>query len=933
MRYFNVFTASVFFTLVFAVDLATASAQTTSSGTSQLPLTEPLEKYEMPPAAPGTYRLETSPRMISPYGVFISYQVNVDANHQNIVGDAANEPSIAVDRTNSNRIAIGWRQFDSYTSNFRQGGYGYTTDGGTTWTFPGVLQPGVFRSDPVLDSDETGTFFYNSLLETFCDNIWRSTNGGQAWTRLQPDGAAGGGDKQWFTIDRTNGTGHGFQYQAWSPAAACSSGLFNRSTDAGVTWQNPIGLPNSAHWGTLDVATNGYLFIGGGNGGSSFWCIRSTNAQIGTQTPTFDQTTTVNLGGGLAGGNVNPGGLTGQIFLAVDRSGGPTNNNIYMLASVRPPSYSNGTDVMIARSTNGGASFGPPVKINDDATTNKWHWFGTFSVAPNGRLDAVWYDTRNAANNTDSQLFYSYSTDAGLTWAPNVAVSQPFNPTEGWPNQNKIGDYITIVSDNTGGNVAYSATFNFNPSRGQHEQDVYYVRVAPSGSGTPTPTPTASPTATPTVTATATPIVTPTATPTATHTPTPTPTATATATATATVQPTATPSGTPPCTVGWSAGQAFPSVQVRSVGVYFWGGLGVRFYAMGGRSADTAGSDFTHPFEYTPFNNTWVTKTATYPDNQVNNMACGVLTVSGTQLIYCVGGSAAGAATATGRVFFYNPASDAITALTGADDWPGAQSTIVPGGFSVFNNKLYILGGFNINVASTNQIWQFDPTAAVGSKWLQRVNTPVGIMYAPTATIGNTIYVGGASDYQGGAVIDTTNSFSFNPTTNTIGSIAAIPRATGETRGLTFNGKMLVMGGGRVAPNPSNEVDAYDPVSNTWSVNVPVPAFMTARRNFATDTGPNGLINGTGIWLAGGYAPTSPTDSTEVFCSGLGPTPTPTPTATATATPIVTPTPTATTTATATATPTGTPSITPRPTPTARPEPTRRPRPTPAPRP
>ena len=79
---------------------------------------------------------------------------------------------------------------------------------------------------------------------------------------------------------------------------------------------------------------------------------------------------------------------------------------------------------------------------------------GTFSVAPNGRLDAVWYDTRNAANNTDSQLFYSFSTDAGVTWSPNVAVSNAFNPFEGYPNQSKIGDYITIVSDETGGNVA-----------------------------------------------------------------------------------------------------------------------------------------------------------------------------------------------------------------------------------------------------------------------------------------------------------------------------------------------------------------------------------------------------------------------------------------------------------------------------------------------
>src|SRR2546423_13622980 len=78
-------------------------------------MTEPLEKYEMPPAAPGTYRLDTSPRMISPYGVFVSYQVNVDANGNNIVCDAANEPSIAVNPTEGNKITNGWRQFDTYT--------------------------------------------------------------------------------------------------------------------------------------------------------------------------------------------------------------------------------------------------------------------------------------------------------------------------------------------------------------------------------------------------------------------------------------------------------------------------------------------------------------------------------------------------------------------------------------------------------------------------------------------------------------------------------------------------------------------------------------------------------------------------------------------------------------------------------------------------
>jgi cell division septation protein DedD len=288
------------------------------------------------------------------------------------------------------------------------------------------------------------------------------------------------------------------------------------------------------------VDTNGNLFIGGiGDSNNVFYCIRSSNAQIGNQTPTFDQVAPVTMGGVLSGGGINPAGLTGQLFLAIDRSGTGTNNNIYMLASVQPSGRTT-TDVMFVRSTDGGLTFSAPHKVNDDPVNpSKWHWFGTFAVAPNGRLDAVWYDTRNAANNTDSQLFYSWSTDAGVTWSPNVAVSDAFIPSEGYPNQNKIGDYITIVSDNTGGNVAYAATFNFNPNRGQHEEDVYYVRVSPTGGGTPTPTPTASPTSTATPTATPTATFTPTATATATATP------TATATATVTPRPTPTPRSEP----------------------------------------------------------------------------------------------------------------------------------------------------------------------------------------------------------------------------------------------------------------------------------------------------------------------------------------------------------------------------------------------------
>ena len=483
------------YTACFLFVLATAVTTSLLAGERRALPTEPLEEYDNPPAPSPLWGIGVSPGMITQEGPFVSHQVNVNGNGMNITGDAANEPSIAVDPTDHNKMVIGWRQFNSVTSNFRQAGYGYTNNGGATWTFPGVLENNVFRSDPVLETDDIGRFLYLSLLETFFDNMWRSSNGGQTFTNLGP---ATGGDKQWFTVDHTNSTGHGFQYQCWSTSGNNYQGRqFSRSTDGGVTWLNPVNIPNSPAWGTPDVDSNGNLFIGGVNlNTGQFWCVRSTNAKNGAVTPSFDQITGVNFGGDIDfSDTINPAGLAGQVFLKADRSGTSTNNNIYMMATIQPTGFTTGTDVMFVRSTNGGLTFSAPKRVNDDPVNHsKWHWFSTMAVAPNGRIDAIWLDTRNAANNTDSQLFYSYSTDAGNTWSPNVAASIAFNPFLGYPNQNKMGDYMTIISDNTGGDVAYTATFNL-------EEDIYYVRVAP-GTPTPTPTPTPSPIPTPTPTPT-----------------------------------------------------------------------------------------------------------------------------------------------------------------------------------------------------------------------------------------------------------------------------------------------------------------------------------------------------------------------------------------------------------------------------------------------
>jgi len=407
--------------------------------------------------------------------------------------------------------------------------------------------------------------------------------------------------------------------------------------------------------------------------------------------------------------------------------------------------------------------------------------------------------------------------------------------------------------------------------------------------------------------ATPSPTGTPTAAPSPTSDPFPT---TPTPTATTTIPPSPTP-----CAPGWSAGPTVPPVAlVRAPGNFF--PANGKFYSIGGRSADVAGADFVNPFEYDPVANTWATKPSTLPDGLVNNMACGVLTVGGTPQIYCVGGSQSQVVGTTGRVFSYNPATDTFTTLAAGDNWPGSQTnTFLPGGFAVNGNKLYIIGSFNANATPpvmTAQVWQFDPTAAVGSKWLARADYPLMRGYVPAASIGGFIYTGGGSALDAtGALIDSAESFKYDVAGNAWTPITNIPRATGETRAVVMNGKMWVLGGGRTAPNPSSQVNIYDPVANSWSLGAP---FNTARRNFPADS------NGTDrIFLAGGYN-TALLNTTEIFGANVCPSPTP-PGGTPTPSPSATPTATATATATIppAPTPTPTPITTPTPTPSVPP--------------
>jgi len=407
--------------------------------------------------------LMLAPQALAQRGV----QINTDANGNNITGDAANEPSFAVNPLNPLHMVVGWRQFPTINSDARYAGVAVSLDGGLTWMNQGVVPPppgapSAQQSDPVLAADAAGKFFYNSLLfrgEQLGVVVYPSDDGGFTWNPpafIRPSSA----DKNWYDIDQLGG----HHYSIWQ-----APGQFARSTDGGQTWSRwSMGASIFAHIG---IGPDGEVHVGWWEGADGVIMRRSDNARDPGAVPTFTPEVAIPFGSMPWQPPVNPAGGCSQVNIAVDHREGPTRGWVYVLSSaVRQNDV---CDVMFARSTDGGQTFSNPVRVNDDSSGQDYQWMAAMSMSPAGRLDATWLDTRDDPNHRDSRLYYSYSWDGGVTWSPNRPVSDSFNPLLGWPVQRKIGDYFQSRSDNGSVSVIYPATFN-------GEQDIYFQRLHPT---------------------------------------------------------------------------------------------------------------------------------------------------------------------------------------------------------------------------------------------------------------------------------------------------------------------------------------------------------------------------------------------------------------------------------------------------------------------
>jgi hypothetical protein len=132
-------------------------------------------------------------------------------------------------------------------------------------------------------------------------------------------------------------------------------------------------------------------------------------------------------------GSLN-GNLTTFSFPAMDAdiTQGPHHGNLYIAYTDDAPGYTD-TDVFFTRSTDGGTSWSTKVRLNDDTQNNGCDQFHPWLVvAPDGSVIVVWLDRRLDPNNLYMDLYMTCSTDGGTTWMPNERISTvSSDPTAG----------------------------------------------------------------------------------------------------------------------------------------------------------------------------------------------------------------------------------------------------------------------------------------------------------------------------------------------------------------------------------------------------------------------------------------------------------------------------------------------------------------------
>jgi hypothetical protein len=499
-------------------------------------------KAQSKPLRPGVNRGASGRVLRAPAGgaVFASVPITVGPEQNVIVGDVTNLPgnpgehpsgpaclvgdqtpqnetTIAIDPTNPNNLIGGandYRYFVDSEQRYDGSAAAYVShDGGGTWSnvfMPGISEEagGTYQGvgDPAFAWDPDGSEVYYANIafnrvanpdtghSAFASAIAvsKSENKGDTWTTnyvVQSDSSSVFHDKEWIAVGPDGAvyvTWARFQFQPKGKTGLgnyeASPIVISKSTDEGATWSAPKVISGRfAQFSTPvvhdDGTPDGVIYVSfeewnnpvGRNGGRAF--VAKSEDGGATWSKHFV-------------GRVNdlPSPLPHSGFrvasypvIDVDDDG-----DLHMLWS----NWQSGSaDIVYTRSTDGGASWSRPVKINQESgkTNQFFQW-----IDASGDYVHVGFVDRQYTG--DALLDHSYvvSPDGGDTWSQTVRVtsaSSPSNASLFGTNCTGefIGDYTGITASGNTAHVLWMdgrpGTQPASPTGDETDQDAFHATV------------------------------------------------------------------------------------------------------------------------------------------------------------------------------------------------------------------------------------------------------------------------------------------------------------------------------------------------------------------------------------------------------------------------------------------------------------------------
>ena len=403
------------------------------------------------------------------------------------------ETTIAV---NGSNIVVGFNDGD-----LRGQAVAFSRDAGTSWSYGRLPSyPGVVGNsgDPTLAFGPNGRLYHSYLAANAVGFLTvalaYSDDGGATWNGPVNASASLGGlssslDKSWLAVDNVPGSPYrGNIYVACTrfTATGQDSISFVRSADGGNDWSQAAALTtlSASEAAARQMVQGSFIAIGpGGEVYVSWYDSRVDGIRIVESTDggvTFSQPVTALSGVGFASSYYIPGTFDVAAFgqIAVDTSSGPNRGAVYVTANALNTTGTPNLDVMLAHSGDGGLTWDPPVRVNNDNTTTS-QFQPAIAVAANGNVGVAFYDRRNDPNDVLTDVYLAISSDAGKTFPTQQRAT-----TENWLmlptpigyRTGYHGDYNGIVS--SGGSFFLS----WGDDRNGTDPDVYMTAIPVNGS-------------------------------------------------------------------------------------------------------------------------------------------------------------------------------------------------------------------------------------------------------------------------------------------------------------------------------------------------------------------------------------------------------------------------------------------------------------------